>query len=135
MSHNRPLTIDPDMIHFFLALGETSCNAVAMAIIVQRVAHVAVKTKSLNMMTQELLDMFPFMCDRSLKRNIHRLRVYGIWKNRKYKPNNKMASYTNIRISWPAIARLAKKVQKKQARNELKIVRQKINKGGVKCCK
>ncbi len=125
--NERPLVIEPDIIHLFLALGETGCNAVAMAIIVQRIAHVAAKTKNLDMMTQELLDMFPFMCSRSLKRNIHKLRKYGIWKNRKYKPNSRMTSYTNVRISWPAVARLAGKVQRKQTQKELKAMCKKMS--------
>ena len=126
--NERPLVIEPDIIHLFLALGETSCNAVAMAIIVQRIAHITAKTKNLDIMTQELLDIFPFMCGRSLKRNIHKLREYGIWKNRKYKPNSKMASYENIRISFKAVARLAKKVQEKQSQKELKAMCRKMNK-------
>ena len=124
----RPLVIDPDIISLFLTLGETSCNAVAMSIIVQRIAHLATKTKKLDMTTQELLDMFPFMGSRSLKRNIYKLRKYGIWKNRKYKPNSKMASYENIRISFKAVARLAKKVQEKQSQKELKAMCRKMNK-------
>ena len=111
----RPFVVEPDLIRLFLDLKETSCNSVAMSIIVQRIAHMAVKTKKLDMMTQELLDIFSFMGSRSLKRNIYKLRKYGIWKNRRYKPNSKMASYENIRISFKAVARLAKKVQKKQS--------------------
>ena len=124
----RPFVVEPDLIRLFLDLKETSCNSVAMSIIIQKIAHVATKTKSLDMMTQELLDMFPFMCSRSLKRNIYKLRNYGIWKNRKYKPNNKMVSYKNIRISFKAIARLAEEVQRKQTQNELKAMCRKVNK-------
>ena len=125
---SRPLIIDPDMVHLFLALGETSCNAVAMAIIIQRVAHLA-KPKKLNLTTKELLDHFPFMCDRSLKRDIHKLRKYGIWKNKKYLPHTNMASYSNIRISWPAIARQAKRISKKQTQeNELKAMFERLSK-------
>lgn len=117
---SRPFVVEPDIIHLFLALGETSCNAVAMAIIIQRVAHLA-KPKKLNLTTKELINHFPFMCGRSLKRNIHKLREYGIWKNKRYLPRNDMASYTDIRISWPAVARQAKKILKEQiSENELK---------------
>jgi hypothetical protein len=116
--NDRPLIVEPDMVHLFLALGETSCNAVAMAIIVQRVAHLA-KLKKLNLTTKELLDHFPFMCNRSLKRNIHKLRKYGIWKNKKYLPHTNMASYSNIRINWKSVARLARQIQDKKRLHEL----------------
>ena len=124
---SRPFVLEPDVIHLFLALGETSCNAIAMAIIIQRVAHLA-KPKKLNLTTEELLNHFPFICERSLKRNVHKLRKYGIWKNKRYLPRTNMASYTDIRISWPAVARQAKRILKKQtSENELKAMFERLS--------
>lgn len=131
MTANRPLVIDPDLIHLFLALGETSCNSVAIAIIIQRVAHLATRTKKLNMTTQELLAQFPFMGERSMKRNIHTLRKYKIWKNKKYLPSTGMASYSDIKISWRAVAQQAEKVLEQQTQeNELKIMCRRLSARG-----
>lgn len=123
----RPFVVDPDLIHFFSDLGEKNYSAIILAVIVQRIAHMTVKTKPLNLEMQDYFDLFPFVDSRYLRKSVYTLRKYGIWKNKKYIPHSKMASYTNIRISWPAIAKLAKKVQKEQAQNELKAMCQRLN--------
>jgi hypothetical protein len=132
----RPLIVSPDLIHLFSDLGEKNYSAIILAVIVQRIAHMTVKTKPLNLEMQDYFDLFPFVDSRYLRKSVYTLRKYGIWKNKKYIPHSKMASYTTIKISFKAIAKLAKKIQKEQARNELKIMCQKINKeGGTKCYK
>lgn len=117
---SRPYIIDPDVIRLFLALGETRSNSIALAIIVQKIAHLAAKPGQLNMTTAELLDLFPFVGSRTLKRSIHTLRKFGVWKNKKYRPQSNMASYPNIRINWSALTRLAEDVQAEHEENELK---------------
>lgn len=126
-----PLVIDPDLIHLFSDLGEKNYSAIILAIIVQRIAHMTAKIKPLNLEMQDYFDLFPFVDSRYLRKSVYTLRKYGIWKNKKYIPHSKMAAYTNIRISWPAIARLAKKVKKEQARKdqtELKAMCRRLNK-------
>lgn len=123
----RPLVIDPSLIHLFIALGEKRYCALILAMVVQRIAHMTAKTKSLNLETQEYFDLFPFVDTRYLRKCVYALREYGIWKNKRYIPHSKMASYANIRISWPAIAELAKKVQKGQlCKTELKAMCQRM---------
>ena len=122
----RPLVIDPDLIELFRNLGEKNYSAVILAIIVQKIAHIAAKTKPLNLEMQDYFDLFPFIDPRYLRKSVYVLREYNVWKNKKYIPHTNMASYTNIRISWPAVARLAKKVQKQK--NEVRAMCQKMNK-------
>jgi hypothetical protein len=123
----RPLFIDPDLIRLFLALKETTLNAIIMAMIVQRIGRMATRTKPLDLKNQDLLDLFPFLSFGSLKKNIWKLQQYGIWENKPYRQRSKMASYTNIRISWSAVAKLAKKVQKEQSQDELKAMCRRLN--------
>lgn len=113
-----PFVVSPDLMRLFSALGESRYRSITKAITIQKIAHMEAKVKTLNLMTQDLLDLFPFLCPRSLKRDIRQLRKYGIWKNKTYKQKNAMYSYTDIRISWSAIAKLAKKVHKKQSRDQ-----------------
>lgn len=110
----RPLIIDPDLILLFRDLGERSDRAITLSIIVQKIAHMVAGTKSLDLSMQEFFDLFPFIDSRHLRKCLYILREYGIWKNKKYRPRTKMAAYTNIRISWKSVARLAKKVQKRE---------------------
>ena len=110
----RPLILDPSLIRLFRDLGERSDRAITMSIIVQRIAHMVVGTKSLDLSMQEFFDLFPFIDSRYLRKCLYLLREYEIWKNEPYRPRSKMTAYTNIRISWPAVARLAKKVQKRE---------------------
>jgi hypothetical protein len=111
----RPLIIDPDLINLFRDCGERSGKAIALSIIVQRIAHLAAETKSLDLSMQDYFDLFPFVDSRYLRRSLYILRKYKIWKNDMYRPHTNMAAYTNIRICWPAVARLAKKIQKEQS--------------------
>jgi len=115
--NQRLLVIDPDLIHLFLNLRERGYSAMSLAIIVQKIAHMTAKIKPLNLEMQDYFDLFPFIDSRYLRRCVYTLRKHGIWKNKKYIPHSKMASYTDIEISWPAVAELAKKVQE-QSQNE-----------------
>jgi hypothetical protein len=126
--NQRPLIIDPDLVNLFRDLGERSDRAITMSIIVQRIAHMAAGTKSLDLSMQEFFDLFPFIDSRYLRKCLYLLREYEIWENEPYRPRSKMTTYTNIRISWPAVARLAKKVQKKQPQDELKAMCRRLNK-------
>ena len=126
--NQRPLVIDPNLISLFRDLGERSDRAIILSIIVQRIAHIVAGTKSLDLGMQDYFDLFPFIDSRHLRKCLYLLREYKIWKNEPYRPRSKMAAYTNIRISWPAIARLAKKVQKEQAQDELKTMCRRLNK-------
>ena len=112
----RPLIIDPCLALLFRDLGERSDRAITMSIIVQRIAHIIVGTKSLDLSMQEFFDLFPFIDSRYLRKCLYLLRDYKIWENEPYRPRSKMIAYTNIRISWPAIAKLAKKC--KQAKHK-----------------
>ena len=112
----RPLILDPSLIRLFRDLGERSDRAITMSIIVQRIAHMIVGTKSLDLSMQEFFDLFPFIDSRYLRKCLYLLRDYKIWENEPYRPRSKMIAYTNIRISWPAIAKLAKKC--KQAKHK-----------------
>ena len=116
---NRPIVIDPSLILLFRDLGERSDRAITMSIIIQRIAHMVAGTKSLDLNMQEFFDLFPFINSRHLRKCLYILREYGIWKNKKYIPHSKMASYTDIRISWKSIARLAKQIQDKKRLHEL----------------
>ena len=124
----RPLVIDPDLVALFLDLGEKNYGALILAIIVQRISHLAAKTKPLNLEMQDYFDLFPFVDPRYLRKSVYALRKYGIWKNRPYQPRSGKPAYTNIRISFKAVARLAGKVQEKQSQEKLKAMYQKINK-------
>ena len=122
------LVIDPDLIHLFLNLRERGYSAISLAIIVQKIAHMTAHIKPLNLEMQDYFDLFPFIDPRYLRRCVYTLRKHGIWKNKKYIPHSKMASYTNIRISWPAVAKLAKRVQKEQSqKNGLKAMCRRLN--------
>ena len=123
----RPLVVNPDLIWLFSDLGEKNSSAVILAMIVERIAHMAAKTKPLNLKTQEYFDLFPFIDSRYLRKSVYTLRKYGIWKNKKYIPHTEMASYTNIKISWLAIVKLAKKVQEQKEKNEVKALCQRMN--------
>lgn len=123
----RPLIIDPDLVQLFLDLGEKNYSAVILAIIVQKIAHMTAKTKPLNLEMQDYFDLFPFIGPRYLRKSVYILREYNVWKNKKYIPHSKMASYANIKISWPTIAKLAKKVQKKQSQDKLKAMCRRLN--------
>lgn len=123
----RPFLVDPDLVQLFLDLTETSYNALVMAIMIQRIAHLATKIKSLNLAMSELFGLFPFVDARNLRKNIYSLRKYGIWKNKPYRPKSGMAAYTNIRISWPAIAKLARKVQTQKQKEEMKAMCRRLN--------
>lgn len=111
----RPLVIDPNLIRLFIALGEKNYSAIILAMVMQRIAHMATKAKPLNLRMQDYFDLFPFVDPRYLRKSVYVLREHGIWKNKKYRPRTNMASYTNIKISWPAIAKLAKKVHEEQS--------------------
>ena len=126
--NQRPLIIDPDLVNLVRDLGERSDRAITMRIIVQRIAHMVAGTKSLDLSMQEFFDLFPFIDSRYLRKCLYLLREYGIWKNKKYRPRTKMAAYTNIRINWKSVARLAKKVQKKQSQDGLKVMCRRLNK-------
>ena len=125
---DRPLVLDPSLAQLFVALGERGGSAIILAMIVQRIAHMGTKTKSLSLEKQEYFDLFPFVDQRFLRKCIYILRKYGIWKNDKYRPHTGMVGYRNIRISWPAIARLARRVQKQKQENEIKEMCQRMNK-------
>jgi hypothetical protein len=130
----RPFVISPDLIRLFFDLGERGGGAIILALIVQRIARMGIKTKPLNLEQQDYFDLFPFIDPRYLRKCIYKLRKYGIWRNKKYNQKSVMASYTDIRISWPTIARLAKKTQERKQKNEVKMLCRKLNKeGGMKC--
>jgi len=123
----RPFIVSPDLVHLFSDLGERNSSAIILAIIVQRIAHMTSKTKSLDLKMQDYFDLFPFVDSRYLRKSVYTLRRYGIWKNKKYTPHRKMASYTNVKISWPAIVKLAKRVREQKEKAEVKAMCQRIN--------
>ena len=110
----NPFVLDADLVLIFKALGQTSLQALVNALIIQRIARIqaTVAPQPLSFNTDELLDLFCFIGPRTLKRCIALLRDLGIWQNTPYKPQNNMHSYTDIKISWEAIARLAKQVRR-----------------------
>ena len=125
---DRPLVFDPSLAQLFVTLGERGGSAIILAMIVQRLAHMEAKTKPLSLEKQEYFDLFPFVDQRFLRRCIYTLRKYGIWKNDKYRPHTGMVGYRNIRISWPAIARLARRVQVQKQKDGIKEMCQRLNK-------
>ena len=133
--NERPFVVSPDLAQLFVTLGERGGSAIILAMIIQRIAHMGTKTKSLSLEKQEYFDLFPFVDQRFLRKCIYILRKYGIWKNDKYRPHTGMVGYRNIRISWPAIARLARRVQKQKQENEIKEMCQRMNKEVSKCNK
>ena len=127
--NQRPLVIDPNLISLFRDLGERSDRAITMSIIVQRIAHMVAGTESLDLSMQEFFDLFPFIDSRYLRKCLYLLREYKIWENEPYRPRSKMITYTNIRINWSAITKLAKKVQACQTeKNEMKVMCRRLNK-------
>jgi hypothetical protein len=125
---DRPIIIDPSLILLFRDLGERSDRAITLSMVIQRIARMAARTKSLDLSMQEYFDLFPFTEPRHLRKCLYLLREYGIWKNKKYRPHTNMAAYTNIRINWKSVARLAKKVKKEQEqKNRVKMMCQRLN--------
>ena len=108
--------LDPSLAQLFVALGERGGSAIILAMIVQRIAHMGTKTKSLSLEKQEYFDLFPFVDQRFLRRCIYTLRKYGVWKNDKYRPHTGMVGYTDIKISFKAIAKLAARIKKSKHR-------------------
>lgn len=108
--------LDSDLVQLFEDLGQTRYQALVNALIVQRIAWMQAKAKpkQLSLTTEELLELFCFVGFRTLKRCIFVLRELDIWRNTPYKPKHRMKSYTNIRIRWQSVYKLAKQVKRER---------------------
>ena len=111
-----PFVLDPDLFLLFEDLGQTRYQALVNALIVQKIARMQAqaKPKQLSLPTEELLELFCFVGFRTLKRCIFVLRELDIWRNTPYKPKHGMKSYTNIRIRWQSVAKLAEQVKRER---------------------